>query len=212
MRVPQAPRWQKISAMPRTEPISDESGRIQVIDMAAEERAHGGEKLDVAHAHRLLAEEQGAEPRHAEQRQGAEDRAGQAPGKAVQRGGLAHERGMNRAGDEAGDAAAEAEAVGDDVVVQIDQAGRGQAADEDGVDERGDEVGRAVAHPDGEEEKGHAGLDHPVARVDLRAAAGGAAAQHPPAEDRQIVVPGDRRAAGRAMRAGMTTERLSGMR
>ena len=143
-------------------------------------------------------------PSHAtaEQRQRAHDGAGQAPRKTLQRRFLPHQGGVNRAGHESRHAAAQAEAVRDDVVIEIDQAGGGQAADHDRVDERRHRVGRPVLQPDRHEKERHADFHQPVAHIDARAAAGGPAPQHQPTDDRQIVVPGNRRAAGGAVRAG----------
>ncbi len=165
----------------------------------AEEGTHGGEDFDVAHAHGLFAEDNGAEESDGPETSSSDGRAEEGffeaapPGVGVVKGG------DEGAEEESGENAAERDFVWDDVVVEVDEGGDEESGGADGVG--GGEGGWPEVPKDGEEDGGE-GFDEGVAGVNPDAAAGGATAEKEPGEDGDVVLPGDGGTAGVAVGAG----------
>ena len=107
------------------------------------------------------------------------------------------QRGQRAREQHARHAQPEGERIGDDHVIQVDE-GR---TDEGRAEQHAAEgLGGREKQPAGEEERGRERFDERIPETETPAAAAGPAPQHKPAQNRDIVVPLDRRAAG-AVRA-----------
>ena len=159
----------------------------------AEEQAHDGGELDVAHAHATRLRDRGSEQEAARQDAG-EQMLGQVGGTedGDQRDGEHRSRG--------------GQLVRDDPVVEVDEGDRDEEEHE-GEAEKRVELPSPGQH-DGDAQRSGQRLDQRIADRDARPAAAASPAQGEPREHRHVVVRSHRGAARRAARAG-SRERLA---